>query len=327
MSLLGAHMSIQGGIHLAIERGAEIGCDAVQLFTKSSNQWRARSLDEEEVGLFREKRGEHGISEAVAHDCYLINLASPDPVLHARSVAAFSEEIERCDRIGLSALIAHPGAHMGSGIDAACDRIASAIDAALDRVRSSKTLVLLETTAGMGSSVGHRFEHLRAIIDRVKQPDRVGVCLDTCHVFAAGYDISTQRGYHAVMEEMDHVVGLDRVKAFHLNDSKRGLGCRLDRHEHIGMGALGVTAFWCLLNDPRFEKVPMVLETPKGEDLAEDRINLRLLRAQIGKRRPVKRPAIFVVARTAAASAAPGRAADVLAAARASREASLRRAR
>jgi deoxyribonuclease-4 len=319
MSLLGAHMSIQGGVHRAIERGSEAGCDAIQLFTKSSNQWRARSLGEEEVGLFHRKRGEHGISEAVAHDCYLINLASPDPALHARSAAAFAEEIERCDRIGLSALIAHPGAHMGAGPEAGFDRIASAIDAAFDRTPDSKTLVLLETTAGMGTSVGHRFEHLRAIIDRVKRSDRMGVCVDTCHVFAAGYDISTEKGYHAVMEDLDRVVGLERVRAFHLNDSKKGLGCRLDRHEHIGAGALGVTAFWCLLNDRRFEGLPMVLETPKGEDLSEDRANLALLRAQIGRRRPVKGPtAGSVTATHVTARAMVGRA---------SREPATRRAR
>jgi len=287
MNVLGAHMSIAGGVHKAIERGAQAGCEAVQLFTKSSNQWKAKPLGDEDIRLFREKSAEHGIAASFAHDCYLINMASPDPALWEKSAAAFSDEIERCDRLGLSYLIAHPGAHMGSGESEGIARIATVIDRAFREHPDGRVRVLLETTAGMGSSVGHRFEQLSAIIDLVKHPERVGVCMDTCHVFAAGYDISTESGFHAVMEDLDRAVGLENVRAFHLNDSKKGLGCRLDRHEHIGRGALGVTAFWCLLNDPRFDGVPMVLETPKGDDLAEDRENLALLRAQIGAPRPV----------------------------------------
>jgi deoxyribonuclease-4 len=282
-------MSIEGGVHRAVERGADAGCDAVQLFTRPSHQWKARKLSGEEAARFRERQVACGVSPAVAHDCYLINLGSPDARLHARSAAAFGEEIDRCDQLGLPYLIAHPGAHKGAGEEAAFDRIAGAIDAAFRRRGGSRTRVLLETTAGMGTSVGHRFEHLRAILDRLEEPRRAGICVDTCHVYAAGYDIGTEKGYHAVMEELDRIVGLGRVGAFHLNDCKKGLGSRLDRHEHIGMGALGVTAFWCLLNDPRFEGVPMFLETPKGEDLAEDRANLAILRAQVGSRRPVAR--------------------------------------
>jgi deoxyribonuclease IV len=296
MRLLGAHMSVQGGVHRAMDRGAEAGCDALQVFTKSSNQWKAKPLSDDDVALFRERQIEHGISPVVAHDCYLINLGSPDPVLHARSAAAFAEEIDRCDLLGLPYLIAHPGAHMGSGEDAGIGRIAGAINAAFRDRPASRTSVLLETTAGMGTSVGHRFEQIASILDRLESPGRGGVCVDTCHVFAAGYDISNEAGYHAVMEELDRTVGLSRVRAFHLNDSKKGLGCRLDRHEHIGAGALGVTAFWCLLNDPRFDGVPMVLETPKGDDLAEDKVNLALLRAQIGARKPVTGPKVRVVA-------------------------------
>jgi len=280
-------MSIAGGIHLAVERGASAGCDAIQLFTKSSNQWKARPLEETEVGLFRERQIEHGISPAVAHDCYLINMASPDPGLYQRSAAAFAEELTRCDRLGLPYLIAHPGAHMGAGEESGFERIAAAIDAAFRTHPGAHVRVLLETTAGMGTSVGHRFEDLRAILDRLERPERVGVCFDTCHVFAAGYDISTEKGYHAVMGELDRIVGLELVRAFHLNDSKKGLGSRLDRHEHIGRGGLGITAFWCLVNDPRFDGTPMMLETPKGEDLREDRENLAILRAQIGSARPV----------------------------------------
>ena len=294
MDLLGAHMSIEGGVHRAVERGAAAGCKVLQLFTKSSNQWKARPLTDEEVGLFRARQISFGISPAFAHDAYLINLASPDPVLYARSAEAFEEEIDRCDRLGLPCLIAHPGAHMGEGESAAFDRIAGAINAAYRKRSASRTQVLLETTAGMGTTVGHRFDHLREILDRLEEPDRAGVCEDTCHDFAAGYDISTESGYHRVMEDLDREVGQRRVRAFHLNDSKNGLGCRVDRHEHIGEGAIGITAFWCILNDPRLDGVPMILETPKEEDLAEDRANLALLRAQIGTPRPVTGPTVHV---------------------------------
>ncbi|MBI3447599.1 MAG: deoxyribonuclease IV [Acidobacteria bacterium] len=301
MKLLGAHMSIAGGLHLAVERAAAAKCDALQIFTRSSNQWKVKPLEEPEAAIFREKQLELGVAPAFAHDSYLINLASPDPALHARSAAAFGEEIDRCDLLGLPYLIAHPGAHMGAGEEAGIDRIARALSGLFAARPASRVRVLLETTAGMGSAVGSRFEHLRAILDRVEPPQRLGVCLDTCHVFAAGYDISTERGYHAVMEEFNRLIGVQWIRAFHLNDSKKGLGCRLDRHEHIGQGALGVTAFWCLLNDPRFDGAPMVLETPKGDDLAEDVANLTLLRAQIGSPKPVE-PAtrIAVAAQTKA---------------------------
>ena len=301
MRILGAHMSIEGGVHRAVERGAAAGCEAVQIFTKSSNQWRARPLGDEEVGLFRERQIEHGVSPVVAHDSYLINLASPDPALHRRSCAAFEEEIDRCDLLGLPCLVIHPGAHMGAGEEAAFDRIASAMNAAFAARPASRTRVLLENTAGMGTVVGHRFEHLRAILDRLDDPLRAGVCFDTCHAFAAGYDIGREEGYRRVFEEFDRIVGLQQVRVFHLNDSKKGLGCRLDRHEQIGCGALGAEPFWCLLNDPRWEGLPMLLETPKGEDLAEDRINLALLRSQIGAPRPVTERTVAALLRPARA--------------------------
>jgi len=288
VKLLGAHMSIAGGLHLAVDRAASAGCEALQVFTKSSNQWAAKPLAADDAAIFREKQIEMGVSPAFAHDSYLINLASPDPALYRRSAEAFAEEVDRCDLLGLPYLVAHPGAHMGQGEEAGIDRIASALNGILDARPHSRVRVLLETTAGMGSSVGHRFEHLKAIIDRLHEPGRAGVCLDTCHVFAAGYDISTMKGYNAVIAEFDRILGIQWIRAFHLNDSKKGLGCRLDRHEHIGRGALGVTAFWCLMNDPRFDGAPMVLETPKGDDLHEDRMNLAVLRAQFGSTAPVE---------------------------------------
>jgi len=300
MTLLGAHMSIEGGVDRALERGAEAGCDAIQLFTGSNQQWRARPLRDEEVASFREGQIEHGISPAVAHASYLINMATPDAELRSKSRKALDAEIDRCDRLGLPYLIIHPGAHMGDGVENGMDRIAGVLNKALKKRPGSRTRILLENTAGMGTSVGCTFEHLAGILDRLEQPDRAGVCLDTCHLFAAGYDIATERGYHEVMESFDRTVGLARVRAFHLNDSKKGLGCRLDRHEHIGRGELGVTAFWCLLNDERFDGLPMLLETPKGADLAEDKINLALLRAQLGSKAPVKGPTVEAPASKAA---------------------------
>jgi len=300
MRMLGAHMSIEGGVHRALERGAEAQCDAIQIFTRSSHQWKAKPLSDEDVAAFREGQVAHGISPAISHANYLINMATPDAALRARSARALDDEIARCDRLALPYLVIHPGAHMGAGEEKGVERIAAVLNKALSKNPASRARILLETTAGMGTSVGCRFEHLRDILVRLEQPERTGICLDTCHLFAAGHDISTERGYHAVMEDFDRTVGLQRVRAIHMNDSKKGLGCRLDRHEHIGRGALGVTAFWCLLNDERFDGIPMVLETPKGDDLAEDKVNLALLRAQIGSNRPVKGPTVEAPASKAA---------------------------
>lgn len=284
MKILGAHMSIAGGVHLAVERGAKVGCDAVQLFTKSSNQWRAKPLDEQAILSFRQSQIERGISPVVAHDCYLINLASPDKELYEKSAAAFGEELDRCEALGIPYLVTHPGSHVGSGEEAGIGRVARALDELLAARPRHRVKVLLETTAGQGHSVGHRFEHLRDIRERLGSADRVGVCIDTCHIFAAGYDLRTERGYHSVMEEFDRIVGLSTVQAFHLNDCKKDLGCRVDRHEHIGKGFLGKDAFRWLMNDARFDGIPMLLETPKGEDCAEDRVNLAVLRSLVGRR-------------------------------------------
>jgi len=277
-------MSIAGGVHLAVERGAKVGCDAVQLFTKSSNQWRAKPLDEQAILSFRQSQIERGISPVVAHDCYLINLASPDKELYEKSMAAFGEELDRCEALGIPYLVTHPGSHVGSGEEAGIGRVARALDELLAARPRHRVKVMLETTAGQGHSVGHRFEHLRGIRERLGSADRVGVCIDTCHIFAAGYDLRTERGYHSVMEEFDRIVGLSTVRAFHVNDCKKDLGCRVDRHEHIGKGFLGKDAFRWLMNDARFDGIPMLLETPKGADCAEDRVNLAVLRGLVRPR-------------------------------------------
>ncbi|HXI04549.1 MAG TPA: deoxyribonuclease IV [Candidatus Saccharimonadales bacterium] len=292
MKKLGSHMSVEGGLHRSLERGAEAGCDTVQIFTRSSRQWKAPPLAREEIARFRERLGGEGPAPAVAHASYLINMGSPDPALHRRSLSALVEEIDRCELLGLPGLIIHPGAHMGEGVEAGMKRIARCLDAAWKRRPRARVRILLENTAGMGSSVGHTLEQLAGIRAMTREPGRIGFCIDTCHLFAAGYDISTRSGYEATVAGIERILGLDRVGAFHLNDCKGALGCRLDRHEHIGDGGLGITGFWCLMNDPRFEEIPMILETPKGPDLAEDRINLALLRAQAGRKRPVKGPTV-----------------------------------
>ncbi|HUV36627.1 MAG TPA: deoxyribonuclease IV [Patescibacteria group bacterium] len=285
---LGAHMSIAGGVHLALERGLSIGCNAVQLFVKSSNQWRARPLAGEETGVFRELRLRFDPRFILAHGSYLINLASPDPVLLAKSRRSFIEEMRHCDILGIPYLVLHPGSHRGSGEETGIRTIAESLNLALYQREGSDLTILLETTAGQGNSVGSTFEQLAAIIELVDLDDRVGICFDTCHAFAAGYDLRTKRAYTGTFHDFDRIIGLERLRAFHLNDSLKGLGSHLDRHTHIGAGRLGRTAFSLLVNDPAFRDRPMVLETPKGPDLEEDIENLKLLR-RLRKGRPKRR--------------------------------------
>ena len=280
--LLGAHMSIEGGLDLAVERARRAGCDVLQVFTKSSNQWKAKGLSAEDVSRFRMRLETDRIGTVSAHDSYLINMASPDDALHRKSVDALIEELRRCETLGIPYLIAHPGAHVGSGVEAGIRRIAAALNEALAAVPGPQTMVLLETWAGQGTTIGARFEELARILGQLNSPERIGVCFDTCHVFAAGYDIRTAAGYEAALSEFDALLGLARIRAFHLNDSKNDLGCRVDRHEHIGKGWIGLEAFRILMNDARFASVPMYLETPKGPDLLEDIENLATLRSLIG---------------------------------------------
>lgn len=273
--LIGAHMSIAGGVHLAILEAARYRCRAVQLFSKSSNQWAAKPLTDEGIALWRDALRKHPMLPVV-HDSYLINLASPDPALLARSREAFLEEVERCRLLEIPYLVFHPGAHMGEGEKPGIARIAESVDWVLDRAGAAPVTLLLETTAGQGSAIGHRFEHLAEIIGASRHPERLGVCVDTCHILAAGYDIRTPESYAEVFEDLDARIGLDRVRCFHLNDSRKDLGSRVDRHEHIGKGFVGRTAFRLLMQDPRFVSIPKILETPKEDEM--DRTNLALLR-------------------------------------------------
>jgi deoxyribonuclease IV len=279
--LVGAHVSIAGGMHKAIERGTRLQCRAIQIFLKNSNQWKAKVLTEEDRALFEEARKGSAIRVILAHDSYLINLASPDRELRRKSLNAFVGEMKRANFLGVTDLVLHPGAHMGSGIEPGVSRVAEALNRALDLVEPP-VRVLLENTAGQGTCLGHRFEHLAAILERIRGSGRAGVCLDTCHLFAAGYDIRTEQGYVDVLREFDRVVGTGKIMAFHINDSKTDLGRRVDRHFHIGQGRIGLTAFRCLLNDRRFRRIPKILETPKGPGIEEDLMNLSTLKSLSG---------------------------------------------
>jgi deoxyribonuclease-4 len=272
-------MSIAGGVDQAPLRGKEVGCDTIQVFTKSNRQWHAKRLTDREAEAFKANLAATGMGPVVAHDCYLINLAAPGGPLWKKSVAAFRVELERAERLGIPYLVTHPGSHVGAGEAEGIHRVGEALNDLHAVLPGHRVQVLLETTAGQGTSLGYRFEQLAAILAEVEQPDRVGICLDTCHVFAAGYDIRSPDGYRRTLEELDACLGLRRLKAIHLNDSKGGLGSRVDRHDHIGQGRLGLAPFRHLLNDPRLRRVPMILETPKDDDfITADRRNLARLR-------------------------------------------------
>lgn len=279
-------MSIAGGYYKTAELAQACGCDCVQLFTKNSNQWRSKRISPEEAERFRDAVRATGVRHPIAHDSYLINLASPDEALWRRSIDAFADELRRAETLGLEAVVAHPGASLASSEEAGLARIVAAIDTIHAETRGLKVRTLLETTAGQGSCLGWRFEHLAEILGKVADPKRLGVCVDTCHIFAAGYPLVARRDYLATIRKLDRIVGLAQVRAFHLNDSKRALGSRVDRHCHIGQGCLGLEPFRHLLNDPRFRRVPMYLETPKEkvDGVEMDVRNLETLRALVKRR-------------------------------------------
>jgi deoxyribonuclease IV len=276
--LLGAHMSIRGGVSMAIERARSIGCTAMQMFVKNNMQWFAHPLTRDEIRAFLDhvQRGE--LSSIFGHANYLINLAATNPQFHANSIRALSEELTRADQLELPFLVLHPGAHIGAGEEAGLEKIVDSIDEVFRKIPHVRTKIALETTAGQGSTIGHRFEHLAFITANVRESERVCVCLDTAHLFAAGYDLSSEHSTRKTLREFDRVIGRDRLVAIHLNDSKTARGSRVDRHEHIGKGRIGLDAFSFFMRDRRFRKIPKVLETPKGKDLREDVENLRLLR-------------------------------------------------
>jgi len=280
--LLGAHMSIRGGVSMAIERARSIRCTAMQIFVKNNMQWFARPLRPQEIRDFLGHVQRAQLSSVFAHANYLINLAATNPQFHRNSIRALSEELTRAGQLELPFLVVHPGAHLGAGEEAGLEKIVESIDRVFGDLPKIKTRIALETTAGQGSCLGNKFEQLAYIINRVREPERLCVCLDTAHVFAAGYDITSEASIRKTLREFDRVIGRDRLAAIHLNDSKTARGSRVDRHEHIGKGRIGLAAFHFIMRDRRFRKIPKVLETPKGEDLREDVMNLRTLRRLAG---------------------------------------------
>jgi deoxyribonuclease IV len=297
MPLFGSHMPIAGGLHRAVEAAVEAGMETVQMFTASPNrwavqeteaekdarQWKARDFTDEEVRRFREALAASGLQFATAHDSYLINLASPDEALYRRSVEAFVVELQRAEQLGLRYLVMHPGAHVNSGEDAGLVRVAHALDEVHSRCPNYRCQVLIETTAGQGTTLGRRFEELARLRSLVAAPGWLGVCFDTCHVFAAGYPLAPREEYEKTMAEFDRLVGLENLRVFHVNDSLKPLGSRVDRHAHIGRGYLGLEPFRLLVNDPRFQDRPMILETPKeeGDNDDMDTVNVGVLRGLV----------------------------------------------
>ena len=286
MAYLGAHMSVAGGVHLAFERIASVGGQAMQIFTRNQRQWVAKPIAPAEAQAFARAWEAWGYPHVASHAGYLINLASSDPALVAKSVEALAQELARCEALAIPWVVLHPGAHGGAGVEAGLSTAAANLDRAMElaakRDGVARTGVLLENTAGHGSTLGSRFEELGIIMAQSRHGERLGVCLDTCHAHVAGYALNTPQAYSGAMAELDAAVGLARVRMVHLNDAKAPAGSHLDRHAHIGQGTIGEVGFGLLLTDQRLADRPMVLETPKGEDLAEDRQNLAVLHRLMG---------------------------------------------
>lgn len=277
MPLLGAHESVSKGLHYAFVRINKVGGESLQIFTRNQRQWHPRPLTEEEIENYLDSWQQYHKMIVASHASYLVNLASGKPDLRKKSIEAFVEELRRCHQLSIPYVVLHPGSHTGDGVEVGLDRFVGALDETIEQAESD-AMILVETTAGQGTGLGSSFRELGYIKKRSRFPDKIGVCLDTCHIFAAGYDIRTAEAYQKTMQEFDREIGLAHLHFFHLNDSKKDLGSRVDRHEHIGQGCIGLTGFTHLLNDPRFQNHPMTLETPKGDDLLEDTENLRTLR-------------------------------------------------
>ena len=279
--LIGAHMSISGGVFNAILAGEELGCTTIQIFTKNNNQWKTRELSQTEVNQFFQDQERTKISPIVGHNGYLINLASPKDDVFTLSKESMLVELQRAERLGLPYLVMHPGSHLATGEKEGLKKIAGAINWLHQKTEGYKVKICLETTAGQGSNLGYKFEQLAEIIEMVEENQRLGVCYDTCHAFAAGYDIRTKKAYQNTFKEFDKVIGLSRLKAMHLNDAVKDLGSRVDRHTHIGEGRIGLEGFRLLMNDQRWEKIPKILETPKEGGTAKDVKNLSALRSLV----------------------------------------------
>ena len=279
--LLGAHVSVAGGLDNAFARGLESHCTALQVFTKNANRWQGKPISNDDAIAFQQAWQKSGIGPVIAHDAYLINLASPKQDVWEKSKAALRDELLRCAQLGITGLVMHPGAHLGTGVETGVERIREAFREILPETPPDVRL-LLENTAGQGTYLGGDFAHLAALLEGFDE-DRFGVCFDTCHAHTAGYDLSTSESYTEVMAEFDRLVGLEQIKAFHLNDCLKPCGSNVDRHTHIGQGTIGRSGFACLMQDQRLAAIPMLLETPKGDDGEMDRVNLALLRELAGE--------------------------------------------
>jgi len=281
MPLFGSHLSIAGGYYKAANAAGEYGMDTVQIFTKNNNQWRAKPLTEDDITAFKSAVEEHGLHSPCSHDSYLINLASPKDDLWEKSLDAYIVELERAEALGLSGVVMHPGSYVDSSEEEGLQRVIEGLNEAHRRTAGFSVQTWVEATAGQGTNLGYKFEQLGQILEGAEDGDRFGICIDTCHIFAAGYGLKTRAEYDETMQQLDEHVGIDKVKAFHLNDSKKGQGSRVDRHDHIGEGELGLEPFRFVVNDPRFAKLPMYLETKKEkrDDEQMDAVNLRVLKS------------------------------------------------
>ena len=275
--LIGAHTSISGGVPNAVDLADKLNFSAMQIFSKNNNRWAAKSFTDSVISEFKTKLISSGIKFTVVHDSYLINLCSLSEELLEKSRSAFFDELTRCEQLGIPFLNFHPGAHGGAGDEEGIKLIAESLNIVHEKTNNYKTSSMIEVTAGQGSAVGYKFEHIRKIIDLVEQKERMSVCIDTAHIFAAGYDIRTPQAYEKTMKEFDNIIGLDKLKCFHMNDSKKEFGSRVDRHEHIGKGFIGLDGFRNIMNDTKLEKVPKILETPKGKEQLEDVENIKVL--------------------------------------------------
>lgn len=275
---IGAYVSVAGGLDKVVPRAVKIGCETIQIFTKSNIQWGSRELTEDEIKNFQIDLKKFNIHPVVVHSSYLINLCARDREILKKSREAFIDELKRCESIGAMYLVFHPGAHLGKGEDYGIKLTAESINLSHERTKNFKTLTVIEITSGQGTAIGYRFDQIKKIIDLVEDKSRVGVCIDTCHLFSAGYDIRSEKGCENVFKEFDEMIGIERIKVFHLNDSKRELNSRIDRHYHIGKGYIGKDAFRYIMRNPNFKNIPKIIETPKGYDDKFDIANLTALR-------------------------------------------------
>jgi deoxyribonuclease-4 len=276
--LLGAHTSIAGGVSNAIKLAEKLGFTAIQIFSKNNNRWNAKPLDMKEVNNFKTLWAASNIGYIVVHDSYLINLCAKDKANLAKSRNAFIDELERCETLGIKHLNFHPGAHGGQGEEEGLKIIAESLNMAHEKTKDFRVSSMIELTAGQGTNLGYRFEHIAKIIELVDAPERITVCIDTAHIFAAGYNIKDKNEYEKVISDFDNIIGLNRLQCFHMNDSKKELGSRVDRHEHIGKGFIGLEGFKNIMNDKRLTHIPKILETPKGKEQLEDLENLKVLK-------------------------------------------------